>query len=501
MPPLIQRTVAVVLSAALLCLSSGCHTTKLEKVEVSAVKDPAQEQIVGVTLKDGREVGFDPPGGIVRNGVIEATVRAVPFTTALADVDRIWLERQEVSTTRTVGLSAAIIAGVAVVVAGIALATKGSCPFVYSWDGTRYVFEAEPYGGAITRGLERDDYTELKQLRATDGVYRLLLTNEVDETQYTNLLELWVVDHAPGLRVFSDEFGQLRGHATILPPRAAHDRYGKDVLPWVASTDRKIWEPEAVAGSDGSLRQELVLTFDKPPDTTQANLIVNAATGLWGSYMIKKSLELRGREAPVFLAALDHDLETVKAVHAWSEREETYRLRIEVEEPTGWETRGSLLGSGPFIAAERAIPLDISRVPGDALRMRVRPPVGFWAFNSFAVAYGPGAPVTVTPVAMTRARTSDGQDVAAAMSAVDNDYYRMPHTTDRAEITFEAPSEKPGMERQVFLHARGWYALHLRGDGEPDRVALSNISSTPGGAAQFAVEQYVLWREGTGATR
>ena len=125
MTPRIQRTVAVVLSAALLCLSSGCRTTKLEKVEVSAVKAPAQEQIVGVTLKDGREVSFDPPGGIVRNSAIEATVGAVPFKTALSDVDRIWLERQETSAIRTVGLTTAIVVGAVVVAAGIALATKG----------------------------------------------------------------------------------------------------------------------------------------------------------------------------------------------------------------------------------------------------------------------------------------------------------------------------------------------------------------------------------------
>src|SRR5438093_2956210 len=36
----------------------------------------------------------------------------------------------------------------------------------------------------------------------------------------------------------------------------------------------------------------VVLTFPKPNGATTANLIANAATGLWGSYMIKKMVEL-----------------------------------------------------------------------------------------------------------------------------------------------------------------------------------------------------------------
>ena len=90
--------------------------------------------------------------------------------------------------------------GAFVAFVAIALATKQSCPFIYSWNGSEYVFDAEPYGGAVTRGLERDDYSELENLRAENGLYRLMVTNEVPETQYTNLMELQVVDHPAATR-------------------------------------------------------------------------------------------------------------------------------------------------------------------------------------------------------------------------------------------------------------------------------------------------------------
>ena len=66
-------------------------------------------------------------------------------------------------------------------------------------------------------------------------------------------------------------------------------------------------------------------------------------------------------------------------------REELFALKIEVEEPSGWQVRGMMPISGPFVSDERVVPLDMSHVTGNQVQ-RVRMPgrrQGFWAFNSF----------------------------------------------------------------------------------------------------------------------
>jgi hypothetical protein len=244
------------------------------------------------------------------------------------------------------------------------------------------------------------------------------------------------------------------------------------------------------------LRQEVVLTFPKPEGAAKVNLIANAATGLWGSYMIKKIVELRGREANSWLASLDGNPAAAQAVHAWAEREETYRLRIEVEEPAGWQVRGTLLGGGPLLAEDRVIPLNVSRARGTQLRIRLRPPVGFWAFNSFAVSYGDSDAVSVNRVAAQSARTSDGKDILPDLAASDDRYYKMPSNSDRAEINFPAPPRKAGMERTIFLHSRGWYQLHLRENGEPDKAAVTKIMMVPGEATRFSAARFAEWTRG-----
>ena len=153
-----MRHAAVALMIFVLFLQTpACTVRKTTRVASPNVTSPGSESIVGITTKTGEDVRFDPPGALVRDKVLEANVNRKPYQIALDQVERFWIEHREKSTLRTVGLVAGIVAGAIAVAAVVVAATKESCPFVYSWNGEKYIFDAEPYGGAISRGLERDD--------------------------------------------------------------------------------------------------------------------------------------------------------------------------------------------------------------------------------------------------------------------------------------------------------------------------------------------------------
>lgn len=451
----------------------------------------SNDKIVRIVTLDGKEIQFMPPGASRQKNVISGLAKR-SYAIPLEKVQRLWVQRTDAG--RTVLLTLGLLAVTLVIAIGIAAATKESCPFVYSWDGEKYVFDGEPYGGATTRGLERDDYAELEHLRADGGRYRLMVTNEVRETQYTNLMELWVVDHRPGLRVAADEWGGLHTLADVRPPLSAVDREGHDLRPWLEKTDRLIWEPQAVPDAAGSLRREIVMSFPRPNEARRVKLVASVATGLWGSHMIREMLALRGRDLDAWYASIDGDPAAGGALRAWNLREELYALKVEVEEPTGWEVRGALIGGGPFIAENRVLPLDVSAVRGDRLRLRIRPPAGFWALNSFALDYSQDGELVVEKIASVEARDTRGIDVLQALRGRDDDYYAMPETGDRGYVVFPAPEPRPGTERTVFLHSRGYYRLHLTGEGEPDRAMLKQIADEPGGAARFAAARFARWQ-------
>ena len=489
---MLKRSVAAVL--VLVFFFTGCHVHTVQKLPVAQVPATTKDMIVGVTLATGEQVSFDKPGGTLKDGVVHGVVAKAPYEKPIGDVQRLWVQHDSISTGRTIGLVAGITVGTIVVLAAIVAATKQSCPFIYSWDGSKYVFDAEPYGGAIAHGLEKDDYTELGQLRADDGRYKLRMTNEVDETQMTNLTELWVVDHPAGARVVPDIEGKLR---TISAPQellSASDATGKDLLPWLRSTDQLIWEPSSIRDANGSLTGDITMTFPKPANAREAKLVVNAATGLWGSYMIKKMVALRGRDLNKFYLAVNHSKTARTKLHDWEVREELYALKVYVDEPTGWQVRGILPGTGPFISKDRILPLDVSHVLGNRLRIRIHPPAGFWAMNSFAADYTPDQPISVQTVKATAARNADGTDALRELAAADGRYLSMPFIGDQTDISFPVPAQKSGLDRAVFLHSRGYYKLHLDGTGEPDKRALEAFEKEPGSALQFAAAQFQQWQ-------
>ena len=134
---------------------------------------------------------------------------------------------------------------------------KGSCPFLFAWNGKQLVFvkDAVPWGSAI--GLQIDSVgfpgiaaTEewykinRDQLAPHDGYYDLRLTGELWETYYYDYLKLMVVDHPPGTEIFTDERFVVPAPklaiTTVAPPHAiakAVDDQGADVTAIVSKLD------------------------------------------------------------------------------------------------------------------------------------------------------------------------------------------------------------------------------------------------------------------------
>jgi hypothetical protein len=448
----------------------------------------------------GAEIPFDEPGGELAGTMIQAKVGKEPRSFPLSEIQHVWLEKRKLTTGAKIGIAAgaAVVAVIAVAAIAIAKSTsdssgkQSSCPFVYSWDGSQFRLDSEPYGGAIARGLAREDWSELKHIRDVDGQYRVLMTNEADETQHTDLAELWIADHPAGVRVVADGSGNLLGLSNIQRLLNAQEKNGREITPWLTAKDRRIWEPMPDAA--GSPQNEITLTFPKPAAASRAWLVSNLATGAWGALMVKDMVSLLGRDANAWLDSLDTNILQAKSVYQWVNREETLRMKVDVEDSSGWRTQGSFSGGGPIVAEDRALPLDVSGVSGDRLRIRFRPPSGFWALNSFEISYDAAGPVPFIRVPAESALTSGGTDMLKELASINKVYYSMPEIGDAAELQFRAPLRQPSMERTVFLHTSGWYQLHLRDSHEPDRSAFNDVLNTPGGIGRFAATQYDAWK-------
>ena len=363
-----------------------------------------------------------------------------------------------------------------------------SCPFIYTFDGANYVFEAEPYGAAICRALQRAEWIGLDRLRPAEGRYRLRLANELEETEHVDEIKLAVADLAPGHRAVPDAAGRFHDIAALVPPTTARDEDGHDLREALSRTDGIFWEP-AYETSPG-LRNEIVLEFPKPAGARTVKLVANAWTTLWGSQVAEHILELRGSEADAWLAQVDRMGPEYRDLMNWFATTELYLLKLDVETAAGWKSRGTIFGGGPFMAKDKAYVLDIGDVTGDVLRVRLRPPTGFWKFDSLSVDYSEDVPVTVVEEAPQRALDERGTDVRSLLAAGDRNYWIVPEGGHFADLEFAVPPQAPGTERSIVLKASGYYTIRLNGTGQPRREILARILARPDGTLEFARHLY-----------
>jgi Tfp pilus assembly protein PilF len=95
---------------------------------------------------------------------------------------------------------------------------KGSCPFLFAYNGStvEFVKDAVPWGSAIGLRIDNQGTAQIAateewykiaggQLAPHDGYYDLRFTGELWETYYYDYLSLMVVDHPAGTEIFTDE--------------------------------------------------------------------------------------------------------------------------------------------------------------------------------------------------------------------------------------------------------------------------------------------------------
>jgi cytochrome c-type biogenesis protein CcmH/NrfG len=139
---------------------------------------------------------------------------------------------------------------------------KGSCPFLYAWNGERYEFVTDVMwrsalgmpmdimgsgGRGYASAAASREYIRIPgdALQPRDGVYSIQVTGELWETGYVDEVKLMVVDHPDSLRVVLDERFVPPGDPTLriygvaepLAPIEATDEHGRDLLPFLLEQD------------------------------------------------------------------------------------------------------------------------------------------------------------------------------------------------------------------------------------------------------------------------
>ena len=273
---------------------------------------------------------------------------------------------------------------------------KGSCPFLFAYNGKQmeFVKDTVPWGSAIglrinSIGAARVEATEewykigRDQLVPHDGFYDLRITGELWETYYYDSLRLMAVDHPAGTEIFTDErfaVPAVKLAVTAVgepqPIARAIDDNGHDVTETLRTLDGKYLDTFGRGQYQGVTRDHYVEIDlgDKVPESGPLWLIAKG----W----------LHPSDSSINIAM------------SQGHHEHAHPLSLEVPDGHGgWKVANANLG---FPAGRKKICLiDLAHVfvPGTPRRVRLRTNLEVY-WDSIEWAKGqPGASVQITQLA------------------------------------------------------------------------------------------------------
>lgn len=468
----------------------------VDEDELSAQKELKLTQVL---VKSNLLYVFDQNGGKYFNEGRKITGRTAQNKIIMIDPDSVLyanVQRSDVAGTilANVGLIVVILGVAALIVA----ATKQSCPFIYSFDGEKYVFDAEPLGGATTKGLERTEYSKMEYLKNTDDNFRILVRNEVEETQYIDELSLLAVISDDDKEVVPDLNGNFYQIKDPYLPLIAKDERGLDLRKVVNEDDNLFWQTKLPVDSNLILknhRHELTFTFARPNNETKAKLIANIGTSLWGSRMIREMLQLYGNTLDSYYDRIDQQGNEYRQMMDFIETEELYKLKYYIQKGDEWVVQGFINGGGPLVSETRAYDLDLTGVTGDSVNIKVYPPFGYWTVDYLAIQYDEFTPPKIEILPIESAIDQNRTELKEIINNKDGNYCIMPFVGDYFEVIYKENKNHSDSKTSYYLKSAGYYEIHLNKELPFHFITLSKFITEPGFIIKYTNERYREWEE------
>jgi hypothetical protein len=404
------------------------------------------------------------------------------------DVQKIEVYDKDTGATAASWIFGALGVGAAAfgVILVIVLLTKSSCPFVYTHDGSGFLFSGEIFSGATQPGLERDDFLPLPRLTATDTTFRLKLTNEVHEIQSINYAGLICIDHPYDLSVLIDKYGRINTYRKPDPPTAAWNNSGENLIGFLSDRDTMFYSGD-VDGNGRNGIEEIFLKFVRPPETSSAKLIIRAKNSFWLDLLFTRFHGLFGEKYNLFSEKQESATEDQLKKFLLDQK---IPLSVYLEKNGNWEFADYFNIAGPMAFRDDILPIDLSGITSDTIKIKLETGFLFWELDYAAVDFSKNEFVITSNLIPGTAVDKNGDDVSDLLKSKDEKYMVLNQIGDEVLLSFNEP-EKIKTARTLFLKTSGYYKILRDQTGSADKKTLKSFRK-PNRFPEFSKETYEM---------
>ncbi len=342
----------------------------------------------------------------------------------------------------------------------------GSCPTVYSSNGSQDVLRAELFSSSISKQLEGNDLDFISDDSVTSGPYQLRVTNEALETHYINRFTLLAVDHPKGSRILPTGDGTLIAVGPVSLPHMVVNRAGKDVSRMVSAPDASAYRSgsEAAMKLTGDLRTDwLDVTIDVPQGATNLTMVLRLRNTLLTTILLYDVvLGSQGIGAMAWTERMNTD-----ARYA-SQFGMVYDLfsgiSLKTHRNGAWTQQSSIKDVGPIAWKTVAAEIPVHGAGRQTVRLEFFPDNYLIDYIAIDTGRSFGRQCTLQSVPLLSVRDNAGEmrsDVLPLIAGGD-DRYLVTNPGESYRLQYELPPLNND-RRTLFVASRGYYNEWIRG--------------------------------------
>jgi hypothetical protein len=402
----------------------------------------------------------------LNQNIEDSTHISIPVS-SITRVDMYEMNISKTNTNRAISITAAIVIPVGIIVALAAVACN--CPQVYAYDGSQYQFKSGVFSGAIYSSLEKTDYLPLVNLKNVDGKFMFRVMNNQQEEQYINQLQLINVRHDATTHVLLDRNGLIHTYQQPIAPMSTslkNDEAGQTFK--IRDGNTFIFNQKADTNSDFG---NVILTFDKPADTKQAKLIVNAKNSLWAGYIFEEFSALFGDQFQKYQAKQDKT--NKQKIERW-QKEQALSLMVYVETDKGWQLADYFPTTGNTAGRDMVMAVNIPETKQNKIRIKLESAFMFWELDYIAMDFSSDVNLKPEFINVSSAAKSkiSGDEVVNVISK--DDQYSKLLQDEYLSVEFNS-QETIEIQNSYFLVSTGYYHSLKQYAGRADISKLNQF--------------------------
>ncbi len=327
-----------------------------------------------------------------------------------------------------------------------------SCPFVFSWNGSEYVYEHEGYPFSVIRASEAISYERLNDLVLEEGYYNILLGERLDEVSYTNNFNLRIVEHPKNTEAIPDLAGNIHTVKNRILPVSCKDIFFNssclleisedDGVPWVNENlkefiQKEVWQNGILLKfpENESKQGKLVLHLMKTGLMTKAWIFYVDLVG-YNNWKIWQDIVSASFLGERFNSAFDKNV----------------NLRVETWNGEKWVVQGQIK-AGLEDWTEFLIPVNLS----ENKEIRIVSSPGFYQIDSAYIDYSEDENINIHNLEIDSAITDYGENVADDLKKFDKKRVTL-NKGDNISIKLKAPEFiNENYEKTAIVSVGGYY--------------------------------------------